>query len=370
VAEGVQQWLGGYRATGRRRLEEAEVRALIERVQRELRPLRRAHLVSRWATALIALAIGTYFILRPDERPVITVFAALGAMMMVLGPLGALLEIAFAPRLPSRIFFAAAALVTAVAAWCERSSGRELGPWGTIALFSGFALGVGGLVALGKRWRSRPARMQTLGTAVADAHRGEVLVFEPASPAAPPDPEHEEGPEDEEPMALRIEVLPMSRIIYRTDEVLGRYLHQASVVSVGIAETGGGGPGTSRDLAPSEREELAREYARFRRRGISRVIWVTWLTALVLRAFETILRGHFDPRLSGASWVLTLACAVGLTVRRVRWQRRLAADLRAARVERVSGAPGSGAVREILPISRLPWSVDGYPAPWRMGIQD
>jgi hypothetical protein len=68
-------------------------------------------------------------------------------------------------------------------------------------------------------------------------------------------------------------------------------------------------------------------------------------------------------------WLLTLAGAAYLTVRRVRWHRRLADDVRAGRVER-RPVPGSTEVIEVLPASGQEWSTDGFPASWRIGIGD
>jgi hypothetical protein len=368
VTEAPQQWLGGYRATGRRRLDEAEAGALLVRLRGELRPLRRAHLVSRWSVALISLGIGTYFMFRPDPSPAITVFAALGVMLLVLGPVGALLEIAFAPGF-SRVFFLCAGALTALAVWMDPGGSQE-GPWMLVGLLSGAGVVVGGLLMLFSRWSERPRRIQALGHGVVDVHRGEVLVLEPAQPPSiEPEPEDEDAEHegDIHPMARQIEVLPTSKLLYRVDEVLSPDLPVSSVVSIG-APGPDGSPGTSRELSAIEREELVRGCARFRRQGISAVLGTTWLIAIVLRAIENLLRGHLDPRLSGASWLVTLTCATVLAIRRARWQRRLGADLRAARVERVAG-PGTTVV-ERLPTSHLLWSVGGYPAPWRVGIED
>jgi hypothetical protein len=368
VTEAPQQWLGGYRATGRRRLDEAEAGALLVRLRGELRPLRRAHLVSRWSVALISLGIGTYFMFRPDPSPAITVFAALGVMLLVLGPVGALLEIAFAPGF-SRVFFLCAGALTALAVWMDPGGSQE-GPWMLVGLLSGAGVVVGGLLMLFSRWSERPRRIQALGHGVVDVHRGEVLVFEPAQPPST-EPENQEGEEEheeyDEPMARQLEVLPTSKLLYRVDEVLSRDLRVTPVIS--MAPPGpDGSPGTSRELSAPEREELGRAHARLRRQGISEVLGTTWLIAIVLRAIENLLRGNLDPRLSGASWLVTLACGIVLAIRRTRWQRRLGADVRTARVERVAG-PGATVV-ELLPTSRLLWSAGGCPAPWRVGIQD
>jgi hypothetical protein len=348
VAEAAQQWLGGYRSTGRRRLEDAEASGLIARLRGELRPLRRANRVTRWSASVIVLAIASYFFFRPDPNPAMTVFAALGVMILVLGPLGALLEIVFAPGRGSRVFFILAVLLAVLGYWLE-----------PLAVAAGIVVIMGGLTMLLSRLLGRPRRIAALGAAIVDVHRGEVLVFESAEPAG-------EESWEEAFFHKRIEILPLSRVVYRLDGAISPTMEIAPVVSTAAppADPDGGAP--VRELSASEREELARAQPRLRWRSTSEVLQLTWLLALILRAITNVLRGHLDPRLGSVGWMLTLAGAAYLTLSRVRWHRRLAADVRAGRVER-RPVPGSAAASEVLPASGQQWSTDGFPAPWRIG---
>jgi len=320
--------------------------------------VRRAHLASKSVVALVSLGVATYFGFNPGDTGLLGgLFAFLGALILILGPAGAVLEIAFGTAAGRIVFLAAAAL--ALAGWFLKAPGdREPGPWGYVWIISlALVLMMGGGAVLLLRLLSRPRRLMSLRAALVDLADGEVRVFEQADATSSEEPEAEAGP---------LEVLPRSKLVYRAGEEVSPGLWEAPVAAVGRPSPATG-PGTRR-LSVAELAELSAARPRLLKGAIAEVVFTTWLSAFVLRGLENWASRSLDPRLSGIGW--TFACALGLFVALVRFrrQRALAADHRVGVVARSVADGPEGAVQvETLPISKQPWAIDEVPAPWRTG---
>lgn len=351
-------WVGQFRIAARRRLDSDERDALLARLLGERRQVHRAHVASQALTIATVLAIGTTFALRPGDSGGLEVaFAALGMMVLVLGPVGALLEVVFASWRSRLVFLAAGA--TALGGYLlDDSTGREPGFWGLLwVVCFCLAIVLGGGAMLFVRFRSRPKRLAALNAAATDVDNGEVLVFERAAGLCG----------GGEGASRRLEVLPLSKLLYRVDGDMSAELRSVPTVGLGTPPPDAQAP--SRLLSESEVVELRAARARFRRTGIGAVVFATWGTAVVLRLVENLLKRSVGPSLSGLGWLLAVALGLYIAIRRIRFQRALAADLEARTVERTSPTgPNGPRLIETLAVSKLIWSVDGLPPSWRTPI--
>lgn len=317
--------------------------------------MRRAHLVTRSVAILAVLGVAVYFALFPGDAGFwAALFASLGALVFVLGPSGAVLEVVFGPVVSRLVFLAAGAV--SLAGLVLKEPGNQAGPWGMAFIISSAGvLVMGGSAVLLLRLVSRPQRLMSLRAALIDVATGELDVFEQTDGFAGADPE-----------AAVLEVLARSKLVYRVNERPASRLREARVVCIGIPPqaTGAG----TRRLSESELAELAAARPRMRRAAIASTLLLTWCSAIILRAAENWISRMLDPRLSGTGWVI--ACMVGVLfgISRFRRLRSIAVDLRNAVVTRSQESNPDGITTiEVLPASRQPWMLNGIPAAWRTG---
>jgi hypothetical protein len=368
-------WIGAYRCTGRQKLPAADAGLLEQRLKVELRRVRLAHVVSRGLAFSVCVSIGSLFAFWPDpSSAALTVFAALGAMALALGAVGALMEVLFAPVLASRLVFGGAA-VAFVAGVCLKSGG-VLPALGAIVML------MGGGAMLYLRWKERRSRLPVLLEAIAEVQLGEVDVFEFSDEPAAADGQSCDCQQRSagDNAARRLEILPVSRLLVRCDAIVPRSLVVMKAVILGLADEGSrtetedtaaavtaqGDQDDVRTLTEPESAELLVFERRLRWGSFGQVVFSVWFTAFVLQMFARLFEGRFPNRGSGWIWLLAMALGLCVLLMRLRFHVRLRADANERRVVRlVRQEEGRLRTTEVLRHSRRLWRLDGLPAAWR-----
>ncbi len=371
-----EPWCAGLPHVGNRALTEIERSWTLRRVASA-----RRRLAAALAVALLT-ALGTAAVIVPGTPP-LPAMAALGATWLVeAGLVGLLFALVAGPRsrrvlaaLGSAYLLAAAVADAVASETLGRSLGRDVAELTTAVASAMLLLG---LVEFGVRVRRAWGLPQCMRLVVEDLGRNEpVLLFE--GPAAAPPP-LVRGRLGRNHPTYRLEVLPHSRLVLRTDGHPVRTWATASIIRLAPArlhalrvELPQGVAHDSRHrllrrgISPAERKEMMRQSRRLIH-GVGGAALIG-----IGGTLYVVGRLHLDPRfhLLGPGpwvWYLLMLAGILLYLGRLRAGLRLREDARVRWLVTVhdEDQPADAAPRmEVLPVSRLVWTENSQPALWR-----
>jgi hypothetical protein len=353
-------WCEGLRFCGRRQLQENEIQVLDARIAR-------ARTRMAWADRCMAAGVLLMFILSlyefvssrgPGVDNTTETLAALDIFVLGIGCIGSLLEVIFAPKVSTRLLFAAALLI-AIVRMVFIGEGT-LSPMleDLIALPVMFII-LGGSAMMVLRWRDRRRLRAILERASTDCRGGEVMRF--GFDAA----DGKQG----------IEMLPASqlaceanssavgwKVVYVTSVSKTPHSLEAPVIGyTGEQVRSGGLVYNQRHMSSQEMLELRQIRRRSIRKGIGSTVAITYVCGLIFTSFgdkPTIIR------------VLTSLLFGGMYLQK-QWQvwRNLRIDLAGGMILVVrpkDEAESSPSLAEVLPASHLEWTTNGNPSRWRV----
>jgi hypothetical protein len=375
-------WCVSLPLVGRRTLTASELAGLTERHARYSRPLLWA---SRARRALLGLAcvgaLALSFVIQPWPTWWIgRLFIGCAVMFLVTGVAASWLELVFGTRV-SRVAFGVLWVVFVVALYASPGPGQPKpflvdvgGSIGAIGLWAG------GLLMLALRSKDHAEVWPRLIATRGDLATGEVFVFRGNVEEGAPYPAkvYRAGLVHDNTREQTIELLPGSGWVVSVNgdavtEWITIMARETALVPDGVAEeaTSDSGPFgdvevsvAQRGLTSSELDELRGTARRDFRRDILSALGTAWVSGLIA---ARVCRG-FGPPPPGVDVLgLSIVGVVALLlVGRAIWKRRFLMRVDGVAVLRpkvaVADAPS---VVELLAGSRIVWTADGKPAPWR-----
>ncbi len=315
-----------------------------------------------------------------EFNPGLTVFSAIGVVLIWAAFLGGLGEILFGFSRISRLVFIFALLIPAGTLWIDHPWATGLGLAGlSVAFYGGGAM----LFLRGRDLKRCTRDLERLRTDLVD---GTAWVFGSQGPAGSPPQTTEEGsspPEARRPQARSIRLCPRSRVLVRLD---GQLVDDISILPVTTHATDGvehltapladaccthSDPDISlrqRHLSTGERRELAQL--------VTRSLWsqLAWLlvSGLFLTRSVMFLCQHLfglEAEYAGAIAMTAILSIVVLLALSIIWERwQLHRDRKEGLVTvlaSVSDDVGNEQREEWLPNSGCLWTHRSAPADWR-----
>ncbi|MFO0694810.1 MAG: hypothetical protein U0230_14705 [Polyangiales bacterium] len=383
VEPGRALYVLGLPIVGTERLDPVDRDALLEPTRARYVASKLSHL-GRWTVGYVAVAGALAACARELAAGAELGWAIATGVFVALGAVaagGGLVEVLFpATRLSRAVLVIGLSLGGAGAYLESRSPSDAATALLVLAAATWLMIGVGTFLA---RFLEHPRHGTRLGRAIVDLEAGVLAIAEGRIPDALAGtlPEHASTMGLDAGRRVRVAVLPLSRFVVALDgHALGELVDLPSVeVAVppsaprigdaARADAANGAGRGARSLTDDERREVRRISVRELRRSAVASVGAA-MTVHELAPFASLLSfvGSTPPS-EAAVWGLTVLAFGASVLVRLPTSARLLRDARRGEVSTRRGTStpyGPAPLEEVLPSSRLVWTVEGRPGPDRL----